>query len=209
MMDSSFLTLVNVSLGIFATYSLLKVIIRFGWPNHPARLSMYLVSLCAAAFFVMKAMVGLGMLSPFLWLRWKTLPLVMGSLALLLQAITTVGAISRIQQKVISRLPLIAGLLCFAFFPQFAEYFFAASVVAGLGFLSVSVGKARHQKRLFIKMTIFLGLFQVLRLFEDYWLFVAGEALLLIAMFYFSLFEESLGLKAYLEELSLDEGKAV
>ncbi len=209
MMDSSFLTLVNVSLGIFSTYSLVKVLVRFGWPNHPARLTIYLVSFCAAMFFVLKAMVGLGMLSPFLWLKWKTLPLVMGSLALLLQAITTVGAISRIQQKVISRLPLMAGLLCFAFFPQFAEYFFAVAVIAGLGFLSVSVGKARHQKRLFFKMAIFLGLFQVFRLFNDYWLFVVGESFLLVAMFYFSLFEESLGLKAFLEELSLDEGKSV
>lgn len=209
MMDSSFLTLVNVSLGIFATYSLAKVIIRFGWPNHPARLTIYLVSICAAAFFVMKAMVGLGQLSPFLWLKWKTLPLVMGSLALLLQVITTVGTISRIQQNVISRLPLIAGLLCFAFFPQFAEYLFAIVVLAGMGFLSVSVGKARHQKRLFFKMAIFLGLFQVFRLFNEYWLFVVGESLLLVALFYFSLFEESLGLKTYLEELSFDEGKAV
>src|SRR6476469_4329076 len=98
-MDSSFLTLVNVALGLFAIYSLVKLVIRFGLPNHPARLTIYIVSFCAAIYFSMKGAVGLGLVPPFAWLRWRTFPLVSGSLALLLQVFSTIGHISRLQQK--------------------------------------------------------------------------------------------------------------
>lgn len=201
-MDSSFLTLVNVALGLFAIYSLVKLVMRFGLPNHPARLTIYIVSLCAAIYFGMKAAVGLGLVPPYAWLRYRTLPMVAGSLALLLQVFSTIGQVSRLQQKVISRLPLITGLLFFAFFPAYADYFFIITVIIGGAFLSISVGKARHQKRLYAKMSLFLFFFFILSKTNIYWLFVAGESLLLIAMFYFFLFEESLGVKAMVEESS-------
>ncbi len=205
-MDSSFLTLVNVALGLFAIYSFFKIIIRFGFPNHPGRLTIYIVTFCAAIYFGMKAVVGLGIVSPIVWMSWRTLPMVAGSLALLLQVFSTVGQISHMQQKVISRLPLIAGLLFFVFFPAYADYFFIGTVALGVAFLSISVGKARHQKRLFLKMCLFMFLFQVLKSFNLYWIFVMGEALLLVAMFYFFLFEESLGVKTIIEDRSHNEG---
>jgi hypothetical protein len=208
MMDSSFLTLVNVALGLFAAYSLIKLIARFGLPNHPGRLTIYLVSFCAAIYFVMKAAVGLGIVPPFAWLRWRTLPLVIGSLALLLQVFGTVGRISLLQQKVISRLPLIAGLLFFTFFPVYADYFFGLMAVIGGGFLSISVGKATHQKRLYLKMIFCLVLYQGFALFNSYWPFVLGDLFLLGALFYFFLFEESLGVKVLVEEQSRAQGNA-
>lgn len=206
-MDSSFLTLVNVALALYATYSLVKLIMRFGLPNHPARLTIYLVSFCAAIYFGMKAAVALSMVPPFVWLRWRTLPLVAGSLALLLQVFSTIGRISHLQQKVVSRLPLIAGLLFFAFFPAYADYFFMGTVTIGGVFLSISVGKSRHQKRLYVKMALFLLLFFIFSLTNIYWLFVVGDALLLGALFYFFLFEESIGVKALVEDFSNEEGK--
>ena len=206
MMDSSFLTLVNVALGLFATFSMVKLIIRFGLPNHPARLTIYLVTFCAAIYFGMKAAAALGMVPPFAWMRWRTLPLVAGSLALLLQVFSTIGRISRFQQKEISRLPLIAGMLFFAFFPAYADYFFMGTVVMGCAFLSISVGKSRHQKRLYAKMTLFLALFLLFSMTSIYWLYVVGDALLLGAMFYFFLFEESIGVKAMIEDFSNGEG---
>lgn len=207
-MDSSFLTLVNVALGVFASYSFVKLIFRFGLPNHPGRLTIYMVAFCAAIYFGMKAAVGLGLVPPFVWMRWRTLPLVAGSLALLLQVFSMIGQISRLQQKVLSRLPLMAGLLCFAFFPAYADYFFIFTVVLGGAFLSISVGKARHQKRLFAKMTLFLGTFQLLSMTQNYWLFVTGEVLLLAAMFYFFLFQESLGVKVLVEDFAEAERSA-
>lgn len=205
-MDSSFLSLVNVALGLFAIYSFVKLVWRFGLPNHPARLTIYIVTFCAAIYFGMKAAVGLSVVPPFAWMKWRTLPLVAGSLALLLQVFSTIGQMSHLQQKVVSRLPLIAGLLFFAFFPAYADYFFMFTIVLGGAFLSISVGKARHQKRLFAKMTLFLVLFQLLNMTQNYWLFVGGEVLLLAAMFYFFLFEEALGVKVLVEELAGEEG---
>jgi hypothetical protein len=154
----------------------------------------------------MKGIVGLGLVSPFSWLRWRTLPLVAGSLALLLQVFTTIGQISLMQQNLISRLPLIAGLLFFALFPAYADYFFSGCVLVGGAFLSISVGKARHQTRLFLKMIFFLLMYQGLALFNSYWPFVAGDALLFGALFYFFLFEESLGVKVQVEEFSRSQG---
>jgi hypothetical protein len=167
---------------------------------------MYIVSFCAAIYFGMKASVGMGYVPPLVWLRWRTLPQVAGSLALLLQVFTTTGQSSHMQQKVISRLPLIAGLLFFAFFPAYADYFFMGTIILGGVFLSISVGKARHQKRLFYKMCLFMALFKVLSAFNLYWIFVVGETLLLVAMFYFFLFEESLGVKTIIEDHSHNEG---
>ncbi len=207
-MDSSFLTVVNVALGLFAAYSFFKIIVRFGLPNHPGRLTIYLVSFSAAIYFGMKAAFGLGIVPPLVWMRWRTLPLVAGSLGLLLQVFSTVGQISQMQQKVISRLPLITGLLFFVFFPGYADYFFTGTVVVGVAFLSISVGKVRHQKRLFLKMSLFMIMFQIIQAFDIYWIFVIGEALLLVAMFYFFLFEESLGVKTIIEDRSHVEGMA-
>lgn len=207
-MDSSFLTVVNVALGLFAAYSFFKIIVRFGLPNHPGRLTIYLVSFCAAIYFGMKAAFGLGIVPPLVWMRWRTLPLVAGSLGLLLQVFSTIGQISQMQQKVISRLPLITGLLFFVFFPAYADYFLIGTVVVGVAFLSISVGKVRHQKRLFLKMCLFMLMFQIFQAFHIYWIFVIGEALLLVAMFYFFLFEESLGVKTIIEDRSHLEGMA-
>ena len=116
-MGSSFLTTINVGLSLYSIILFLKSVIQFGLPNHPARFLLYLVSLCACVFFTLKALTGLGYISPIDFLRWRALPMVAGSLAMLLQVITTVGQFSMIQQKVISRIPLMAALLVYAFFP--------------------------------------------------------------------------------------------
>lgn len=206
-MDSSFLTLVNAALGVFAVASALKLVIRYGWPGHPLRLTVYLVSTCAAFYFGMKALVGLGAISPFVWLRWRSLPLVVGSLGLLLQIVGMVGRVSLLQQKIFSRLPLMAGLLVFAFFPAWADHFLTGSLLVGMGFLSVSVGKARHQKRLYFKMALFMGASLLLSFTREYWPFVLGAVFQGLGLFYFFLFQESLTVKALVEDFSTIEGK--
>jgi hypothetical protein len=154
-MHSSFLIWVNAGLALYSSLLFLKLIIQFGWPNHPARFSAYVISLCASAFFVMETLTEFGVIGPIEWMKWRALPLVCGSLGLLFQAMLTGGQFTLIQQKVISRLPMIAGLVCFSFFPSKADIFAGIAIVAGGIFLSISVGKARYQKRLFIKMIFF------------------------------------------------------
>lgn len=204
-MGSSFLTTINVGLGLYSIILFLKLIIQFGLPNHPVRFTMYLVSLCATAFFTMKAIVGLGFIPPVEYMKLRVLPLVIGSLALLLQVITTIGQFSLIQQKIVSRMPLIAGLLVFAFFPQKAEVFFAACVLTAALFLSVSVGKARYQKRIFFKMFFFLVLFSGSVWINHYWVYVLGELLLFPSLFYFFVFQQTFGVSALVSQFQSED----
>lgn len=203
-MGSSFLTTINVGLSLYSIILFLKSVIQFGLPNHPGRFLLYLVSLCACAFFTMKALTGLGYISPIDFLRWRALPLVAGSLAMLLQVITTVGSFSLIQQKVISRIPLMAALLVFAFFPTHADLFFAACILAGVLFFSISVGKARYQKRMFFKMAFFLCLPTLLALTNTFWMYVIGQLFLYFVIFYFYIFQQTFGISALVEKFQAE-----
>lgn len=202
-MDSSFLTWLFVSLGLYSGISFFKMLIQFGLPNHPARFTCYLITLCAAVYFCGQAAVDLALISPFLWLKWRPLPVVAGSLSLLLQVTLLVGRFSVIQQKVISRLPVIGGILCFAFFPDKADHFFGITILLGVIFLSISVGKARYQKRLYFKMALFLGLFLGFKLVNIYWLYTVGAFFLFFALFYFLLFEQSIAISSKIDDFKL------
>lgn len=199
-MDSSFLTVMEVGLGLYSLIAFLKLVIQFGLPNHPLRFTAYLVSLCAVISFGAQAGVDLGLIAPWFWMKWRPLPIVAGSLALLIQVVTMVGNFSLIQQKVISRLPLIAALLCFAFFPTKAEIFLALTLIAGTLFLTVSVKKVRYQKRQYLKMVFFLALFQAVNVFHLHWIWVLSQIFLFFALFYFFVFEQTFGVSALIAE---------
>ena len=204
-MGSSFLTTINLALGLYSIVLFMKLVIQFGLPNHPVRFTMYIVSLCATAFFTMKGLVGIGIIPPVDYMKFRILPMVIGSLALLLQVITSIGQFSLIQQKIVSRMPLIAGLMVFAFFPQKAELFFCICLLAATLFLSVSVGKARYQKRMFFKMVLFLGLFGGALLINQYWVYVLAELLLFPGLFYFFIFQQTFGVSALVEQFQSED----
>lgn len=208
-MGSTFLTAINVGLALYCVINFIKNIIQFGLPNHPARFTLYLVTLCTSAFFIMKAMADLSLINPFIYMRWRAFPLVAGSLGLLLQVITIVGHFSHIQQKVISRIPLMGALLFFAFFWEKADWFFGMSLAMAVVFLSISVGKARYQKRMLIKMTLFILLFGVFKLFNYFSLYILGELFLFPALFYFFVFEQSYGISALIEEHHAHSGDSL
>lgn len=205
-MGSSFLTAINLALGLYCLIQFLKTIIQFGLPNHPGRFTLYLVTLSVSAFFSMKALVDLNLFQPFLYVRWRTLPLITASLGIILQVITLVGHFSYIQQKIISRLPLMGALLFFAFFWEYAEWFAAFSLMASFLFLTISVGKARYQKRTFIKMCLFFGLFLGFKFINDFWAYILGELFLFPALFYFFIFQQSYGVSTLAHEWSEDSG---
>lgn len=198
-MGSSFLTAVNVALSLYCFIAFLKTIIQFGLPNHPARFILYLVSFCVVTYFFLKAGTGLGQISPEDYLRWRTFPLVAGSLGLLLQVITTVGHFSNIQQKIISRVPIIGAMMVFAFFPGKGDLFFTVCILATVLFLSVSVGKVRYQKRTLLKMVLFIFLSYTATLANQYWIYVLGEAIIFLALFYFFIFQSTYGVSALID----------
>lgn len=199
-MDSSFLTWANVGLAVYSILLFLKMIIQFGLPNHPGRFTAYLVFFCTTFFFGGQAATDLGFISPWQWMNLQALPLVAGSLALLLQIIMMVGEFSMIQQKVISRLPLIAGLVVLAIFPGKAPLFFGTAIAAGCIFLLASTSKARYQKRMFFKMIFFLGIFLIFRWMDRYGFYVVGQLVLFFVLFYLSLFEQAFGISALVDE---------
>jgi hypothetical protein len=199
-MGSSFLTIINALLALYSVIIFLKTIIQFGLPNHPARFTMYLVCLCAAAYFSLKASAGFALISPMDYLRFRTIPIVGGGLGMLLQIVTSVGQFSHLQQKVISRIPLMASLLVYFFFPSHAEIFFGLCVLASVLFYTVSVGKARYQKRMFFKMSLFLTLAMLFHLTENYWTYVLGDIVLFPAIFYFFIIQQSYGVTAMVEQ---------
>ena len=198
-MGSSFLTCLNVGLALYSGILFLKLVVQFGLPNHPVRFIAYMVSLCVTVYFGMKAATDLGFLAPIQYIKWRPLPLVAGGLGVLLQVITLTGQLSHFQQKIISRIPLIASLMVFSFFPSKAEWFFGLCMLASGVFLSISVGKARYQKRNFFKLLFFLGLFGLGLLINNYWTYVIGEAFLFFAVFYFFIFQQTFGVSALVE----------
>jgi hypothetical protein len=198
-MGSSFLTAIHLGLSLYCVINFLKMLVQFGLPNHPGRFTLYLVSLCACAYFSIKTLTEINVVDPFLFMRWRALPLVAGSLGLLLQVITIVGTFSLIQQKIISRIPLIAAVLFFAFFSSLADYFFIGCILVSALFLTFSVGKARYQKRMLLKMTFFLSLYWLMALVNNYWVYILGELFLFPALFYFFIFQQSYGVSALVE----------
>lgn len=199
-MDSSFLTGIHIGLGLLALLLFLKMIIQFGLPNHPARFVSYVVGLCVTTYFVGLSLTDLGFVGPWDWMRWRALPLIAGSLCLLLQTIMMVGSFSLIQQKVISRIPLMAALLCFALFPEYADHFMSVFLLAGGLFLIVSVGKARYQKRLYLKMLTMFLVHLGLNWINFYSTYVVGQIFLLLSVFYIFMFEHSFGIMALVDD---------
>lgn len=197
-MGSSFLTAINLVLAIYCVIMFVKMLIQFGLPNHPGRFILYLVSLCVTSYFVIKAATDLSLVDPLKFMRWRALPLVAGGLGLLLQVITCVGQFSLIQQKIISRIPLMAALLALAFFDAYADYFLIGSLLATVLFLSISVGKARYQKRMLFKMNLFLG-FVWVGILTTYSAYVVTQLFLFPALFYFFIFQQSYGVSTIID----------
>lgn len=201
-MDSSFLNGIHIGLGLFACILFFKLIIQFGLSNHPSRFLSYIVGFCVAAYFVCSALTDLNLISPWEWIRWRALPLIAGSLCLLFQTIMLVGNFSTLQQKVMSRLPLIAALLCFAFFSIYADAFMSFFLILGGIFLIVSFKKARYQVRLYMKMLLMFLVYVGFNYINQYWAYVVSHVFLFFMVFYIFLFEHSFAVAAMVDDFN-------
>lgn len=199
-MDSSFLTGLHVCLSLFTMILFFKMIIQFGLPNHPARFVCYMVGLCIVTYFSGLAATDLNLISPWDWMSIRALPIIAGGLCLLLQTVMLIGTLSVVQQKIISRLPLMGALVGFAFFSTQANWFLGTFLTAGALFLIISVRKARYQKRLFLKMTLMMGLMLALSHVGTYILYLVGQLFLFAAVFYAFAFEHSFGVAALVDD---------
>ncbi len=199
-MDSSFLTWIHISLGLFACLQFLKIIIQFGLPNHPARLIAYVTCLSTAVYFSALALTDLNLLSPWIWMKWRALPLIAGSLSILLQSIIFFGGFPLIYQKVMARVPVMAALLCFAFFPLYADTLSSLFLLVGGLFLIISVKKDRHLKRLYLKFLFMFSWYLILMATNNYTAYVLAQLILFLTLFYIFLFEKSVCLTALVDD---------
>ncbi len=199
-MDSSFLTGLHISLGLFSCLFFVRLIIQFGLPNHPARFLSYLVSFCIVVYFTSLALTDLSLLSPWVWVKWRAFPLVAGGFCLLLQTITLLGTMNFLQQRVISRLPLIVALMSTAFFSQLADMFFSLFLLSGGLFLIIFVRKSRYQKRLYLKMGLMFILQLICNYMDYYFAYVIGQVFLCLTVFYMFLFQQSFGILALIDD---------
>jgi hypothetical protein len=200
-MNSSFLTGLHIGLSLFACLLFIKMIIQFGLPNHPGRFISYLVCLSVCTYFVGRSLTDLNFYSPLAWIRWRSFPLIAGSLCLLLQTIMLIGSFSLIQQKIVSRIPLMASIIGFAFFGEFADALATLFIMTGGIFLIVSVKKARHQKRLYLKMMLMFLIYLGLGRLPFFGTRILGEFFLCFTVFYIFLFEHSFGIAALIDDL--------
>lgn len=203
-MGSSFLTTIKVALSLYSIILFIKTVMQFGLPNHPARFLMYLVTLCTTAYFTMVTLVHFQVIAPWDFVKLQALPMVAGSLALLFQIISSVGNFSLIQQKVISRIPLMAALLFFAFFPHHANIFLVVCILVGVLMFTISVGKVRYQKRIYFKMAFFLMLSFTLSEWGNFWVYTFAKLFLFFALFYFYIFQQTFGISAMVEKFQAE-----
>lgn len=207
-MGSSFLTALEIGLGIYSLVQFFKMIVQFGLPNHPGKFSMYLVCLCVTLFFTLQALADLGFMTPLDFMRMRSLLMVVGGFSFLIQLVAMIGNFSLIQQKVISRVPLIMGLLVYGVMPEKADFFLILTIVLGGLFLLLSKGKARYQKRLYFKMLLFFILGWGAYLTQNYTIYVIGQIFLYPVLFYFFILQKTFGVKVMVEKFQSESSGA-
>jgi hypothetical protein len=208
-MGSAFLTTFHLGLSLFAVIHFIKSIAQFGLPNHPARFSMYLVHLCVASYLVMQSLTDLHFVTPWHFMSFSAYPLVIGSLALLMEVTSIVGQVSQFRQRILSRIPLIAGLVTATFFNLYAEKIAVGFICVSVLFLIVSVGKTRYQKRILFKMVLFFGLFIGCKASQIFWVYTFGVLFLFPTLFYLFIFQQSFGISSLVEDYQENSGDSV
>jgi hypothetical protein len=199
-MDSSFNNALEIMVAVFAVFAFLKLMIQFGLPRHPLRFLMFLVSLSLIFWICGDTLATCRLISMDQWIRWRSLPLVTTGVGLLIEAISIVGNFGHLQQKVISRIPLIASLVCFAIFPQKSFPFFVLSVCVGFCLLLVAKDKARYQFRLYGKMLICLVFATSLRSCNLVMTEIFSYVFFFVMLIYFFRLQQSFGISALIDE---------
>lgn len=205
-MGSSFLTAIHLGLTSYCITHLLKNIIQFGLPNHPVRFTLYLILLSVTAFFGLEAAADLNLVNPFFYMHWRELPIIVLGLGILVQIISMAVQFTLIQQKIFSRIPFIGALLFFMIFKDKALVFFVLCFFIAVLYLVIFVGKNRYQKRAFLKMCFFLGIFGILKIPNNYTLYIFSELFLFPSLFYLFIFENSFGISALVQDQKTDLG---
>ncbi len=203
-MDSSFLIAFHGLIGLLSCVLFFKMLVQFGWPNHPGRLTAYVVGLCLCFYFMGVILADLGYFPQKAWAHWKALPLVAGSLCLFLQTIIAGGNFSLIQQKIISRIPFMGALICSALFPQLAEPLSVIFILLGCFFFIISVKESRYQKRIYFRLVVFVLFYSGCLISTWIFLQILAQFFMIGAVVSIFAFENSFGVWALADEFRQD-----
>jgi hypothetical protein len=199
-MGSYFLTVTNLGLGFYCIFSFLKFIIQFGLPYEPSRFLVYVVFLSLTSFLTLKVLVGFGLIYPQEYVFWTDLALISGSIGFLIQVVLLSLDVNLFLKKILSRIPLFGAIIISVLVPGIGRWIFLGSIFTIVFQLFVLVNTARYEKRILIKMVLFLCLFGLCFWINTYWSFVFGGLMLFPALFYFFIFEHSCGVNSLVQK---------
>jgi hypothetical protein len=204
-MGSSFLTVLHSGLALFAGLAFFKLIIQYGRPNHPLKVISYLTTFAVFLLILGDPLADLGFISAWDWIKWQTLPLMASCFGLIFEIIMVLGGFNQLQQKIMTRLPLLAALLGYTFLKEHLQIIIPVTLILCLFLLIFSTKNLAFFRRVFIKMTIMLGLSSLL-LNYGAWNFQWLRAILLyFSFFYFYLYQQGLAAISLVDSFHNDQ----
>ena len=204
-MDSSFLIWPSFVLGLFSLLLLGKMIFQFGVPKHPLKFFAYSITLSWTLLWVGASLVQLDWIDMLTWERMRSVFLLWPALGLFMEMVSQMGQFSQVQQRLLTRFPIIGSLVALAFMPQWVPFLVGFFLLLVLTIFLIQVGKFRYHKRIFIKFLFFLGLAtasaQLPEVFRPWFLLMV----LCVAGFYFFLLQQTFCVTAHLEQIESGE----
>lgn len=204
-MDSSFLIWPSFVLGLFSLLLLGKMIIQFGVPKHPLKFFAYTITLSWTLLWVGASLVLLDVMDLQTWARFKAVFLLWPALGIFMEMMSQLGQFSPIQQRLMTRFPIIGSLMALAFMPEKVPYLVGFFLLLVLAIFMFQVGKFRYHKRLYIKFLFFLSLsgisYFLPEVFRPWFLMVV----LLFSAIYFFLLQNTFCVTAQLEQIEAKE----
>lgn len=204
-MDSSFLIWPSFVLGLVSLLLFGKMLIQFGLPKHPLKFFAYSITLSWTLLWIGASLVQLDVMDMNTWTRWKAVFLLWPALGLLMEMISQLGQFSLIQQRLMTRFPIIGSLVALSFMPQWVPFLVGFFLLLVLAIFFIQVGRFRYHKRLFIKFLFLLamtGLSPFLpEVFRPWYLMVV----LLGSGIYFFLLQNTFCVTAHLEQYEAKE----
>lgn len=185
-MDSSFLTGLHLVLSLCSIFVFLKQLRVFGISNQGFKVIAHLSSGSFMLYFVLLSLFDFGVINAWEWHRFHVIPLVICMTSLLIQLLMLVGGKNYQLHKTLTRIPLLLALVVMAWGSHWVYQI--TLVLALLTFLMLFLFKNhRQQRRTLIKMYLLLFASAALSFWSLFW----GEAILLVVLFYFAIFQNA------------------
>lgn|SRR5690554_2383469 len=199
-MDSSFLTGLHLVLSFCSIFVFLKQLRVFGISNEGFKIISHLSTGSLMAYFVLLSLFDFGVINAWEWYRFHVIPLIIWVSSLLIQLAMLIGGKNYQLHKTLTRIPILLALVIMAWGSQWANHF--TLVLSVLTFiLLLIIKKQRHQRRILIKMYLFLFLSVGL----GFWSIIFSELFLLGVVFYFSVFQNTFCIQNFVKENEVTE----